>query len=421
MNTLFSKTLMSGAAVIGLLSLSLGAHVSAQAQTAHGIAAVVNDGVITSYDVRQRALFMMATQGIKPTEETQKRAWLQATRALIDEKLQIQESEKYEQNISDAAVNHGVQELISRNGISVDEFARRLTAAGISISTLQDQVRSEIAWQRIIGGLYGSRIRISDAQIDETLNRVSANASKPSYRVAEIYIEASPDIGGMEGALQGANAMIAQLNQGAPFQTLAQQFSSSPSAAKGGDMGWIHEGELRDELNVAIVNLGKGEVSAPITVPGGVYVIAIMDKETSEAETFYTLKSLNYRYSDPADLPKARTILKSAITAFKSCDTIAADTSDIGGVSNNNMGELKSGDLTEDILALLSNTNVGEVSEPMETPAGLMALAVCKRQMKGSNIPTRDQVENRLLSQQEAQASKRHLRNLRRNATIVTR
>lgn len=420
MSTLLSKTLLCGTAFLSVMTTSIGAQ-SALAQTAHGIAAVVNDGVITTYDVRQRTRFMMATQGIPSNEETQQRVWAQATRALIDEKLQLQEAKKYELEISDAAINHGVQELISSNGISVEEFARRLAAAGISISTLQDQVESDIVWQRLIGGIYRDRIRISDAQIDETLNRVSANASKPSYRVAEIYIEASPDIGGMEGALQGANAMIKQLNQGAPFQTLAQQFSSSPSAAKGGDMGWIHEGELREELNVAIAELGKGEVSHPISVPGGVYVIAVMDIQISEAETFYTLKSLNYAYSDASELPAARTALKTASEAFKSCDTIAADTSDITGVSNNNMGELKSTDMTEDILALLSSTNVGEVSEPMEAGAGLVALAVCKRQMKGSNIPTRDQVENRLLSQQEAQASKRHLRDLRRNATIVTR
>ncbi|MBL4766240.1 MAG: peptidylprolyl isomerase [Rhodobacteraceae bacterium] len=417
MKKLFSKTLLCSV----ILASSFGGAMHAHAQTPHGIAAVVNDDVITTYDLRQRALFMMATQGIQPTEETQARILQQAMKNLIDEKLQIQESNKYDQTISDEAVQFGVQELISRNGISVNEFANRLAQAGISISTLNDQVRSEIAWQRIISGLYGSRIRISDAQIDETINRVSASAGKPSYRVAEIYIESSPDIGGINGAMQGAEAMIKQLNEGAPFQTLAQQFSSSPSAAKGGDMGWVHEGELREELDTAIVQMEKGQVSPPITVPGGVYVLALMDKQISTAETFYTLKQLAYAYSDESKLPAARTAMKAATAAFTSCDTIAADVSGIGGIANNNMGEIKAGDVNNEILELLSNTNVGAVSEPMETPGGLISLVVCDRKLKGSDIPTRDQVEDRLLSQQEAQASKRHLRNLRRNATIVTR
>jgi len=52
----------------------------------------------------------------------------------------------------------------------------------------------------------------------------------------------------MEGAMQGAEAMVQQVADGAPFPLLAQQFSSSPTAAKGGDMGWVREGELRPEI-----------------------------------------------------------------------------------------------------------------------------------------------------------------------------
>ncbi len=412
-----SKAILAGLAVLGASLQPM----LVNAQTSYGIEAVVNDDVVTTFDLRQRALFMMVTQGIELTEESQKRILAQAMKNLIDEKLQIQESKKFDQTISDEEVNRGVQRIISRNGVSIEEFATRLAQAGISISTLKDQVRSEIAWERIIGGLYGSRIRISDAQIDETLNQVSANADKPSYRVAEIYIEASPDIGGMEGALEGASAMIEQIKEGAPFQILARQFSSAPSSANGGDVGWVKEGELRDELNEAVKTLEKGQVSPPITVPGGVYVIALVDKRVSTAETFFTLKQINYKFQDDSELPKAKTTIETAKKAFKSCETIASDIAGIDGVFSDTMGEIKSSDLTEDIIAILSKTNVGEVSEPLITPNALIALVVCDRQIKGSNIPTRDQIENRLLAQQEALASKRHLRNLRRKATIVTR
>ena len=414
--TLFVRTLLGCSAVAALAQAPI-----ANAQSAHGIAAVVNDDIITTYDLRQRALFMMATQGIKPTEESQKRVLQQAMKNLVDEKLQLQESKKYDQSISDDAVAQGVERIISRNGVGVQEFAERLATAGIALGTLQDQVRSEIAWQRIIGGLYGSRIRISDAQIDETLNRVSANANKPSYNVAEIYIEATPDIGGMQGAMQGANAMIGQLEKGAPFEVLAQQFSSASSAAKGGSVGWVREGELREEINASIVQMEKGQVSTPIVVPGGVYVVALRDKRISSTDTFYTLKQINYQFSDEVKLPTARAAIKTATAAAKSCDTLNSDIADIDGIATVNMGEIKASDMTEDILSTLSNTNVGAVSEPMPIPSGLVALMVCERKVKGSNIPTRDQVEDRLLSQQEAQASKRHLRNLRRKATIVTR
>ena len=406
--------------VLGM-TLPLAFAAPSQAQSSHGIAAVVNDDVITTYDLRQRSLFMMATQGIEPTDESKRQILAQAMRNLVDEKLQLQESKKYDQTISQEAVNDGVRRLISRNGINIEEFTQRLAAAGISISTLQDQIRAEIAWQRIIGGLYGSRIRISDAQIDETLTRVSANADKPQYRVAEIYIEATADIGGMNGAMQGANAMIEQLGTGAPFQILAQQFSSAPSAAKGGDIGWIREGELREEINTIIMQMEKGQVSKPIPVPGGVYVIALADKRVSTSEIFYTLSQINYEMKDQSELDAAKAVLKTASEAAKSCDTLNKDVKEIDGVGSREMGEIKAEDLTEDIMAVLNATNVGEVSTPLVVGNSVISLMVCKRDVRGSGIPSRDDVENRLLNQQESQASRRHLRDLRRKATIVSR
>jgi len=268
---------------------------TAMAQSPHGIAAVVNDDIVTTHDLRQRTLFMVATTGIERDEKSIARAQQQALRNLVDEHIQMQEAEKFDQTIADEEVNQSVARLIGRNGLDPNEVVQRLASVGVSIETMRDQVRSEIAWQRIINGLYGSRIRISDAQIDETINRISANASKPNYRVAEIYIEASPDIGGIEGAMEGANAMIKQLSDGAPFPLLAQQFSSAPTAAKGGDLGWVREGELRPEVDQVITQMEVGNLSKPIQVPGGVYVVALIDKKISEADT---LRNVRRRYTE---------------------------------------------------------------------------------------------------------------------------
>ncbi len=393
----------------------------AQESISHGIAAVVNDDIITSHDLRQRVLFIMATTGAERTEESLARVQAQALRNLVDEKIQIQESQKYEQEISPDEINRSVGRLIGRNNLDPQEVIQQLAAAGISIKTLQNQVESEIAWQRIVNGLYGSRIRISDAQINETLNRLSANASKPSYNVAEIYIEASEDIGGMAGAMEGANAMIAQITQGAPFQLLAQQFSSAASASKGGLIGWVREGELRPELDEVILQMEKGNLSKPIQVPGGVYVIALVDKRISETETLYKLKQVNYtaETQDEKDDAKGKLLaLKGKITE---CDTLSADVDEFEDLRYADMGELKTSDLQDAILEKLAETDVGGLSDPIETPQGVAAILVCDRSVSGTHIPTRDEIENRLMDQQLAQASKRHLRDLRRNATIVIR
>ena len=391
---------------------------TAMAQSPHGIAAVVNDDIVTTHDLRQRTLFMVATTGIERDEKSIARAQQQALRNLVDEHIQMQEAEKFDQTIADEEVNQSVARLIGRNGLDPNEVVQRLASVGVSIETMRDQVRSEIAWQRIINGLYGSRIRISDAQIDETINRISANASKPNYRVAEIYIEASPDIGGIEGAMEGANAMIKQLSDGAPFPLLAQQFSSAPTAAKGGDLGWVREGELRPEVDQVITQMEVGNLSKPIQVPGGVYVVALIDKKISEADTLYKLKQVIVKNDDK---DAAQSTLQSLAKTLKSCETLDEDTESLDGVSSADMGEIKGSDLSEDVLNVLERTDVGGLSEPIERPDGAVSIMVCSREASGSDIPTRDQVEDRLTNQQLAQASKRHLRDLRRKATVVVR
>ena len=130
------------------------------AQQSHGIAAVINDDIVTNHDLAQRVLFMMATTGAERNEATLRRIQQQALRNLIDEHLQMQESEKFEQTIGDEEVNRSVASLFARNGLEPQEVIGRLAQAGVSIETLRDQVRSEIAWQRIVNGLFGSRIRI---------------------------------------------------------------------------------------------------------------------------------------------------------------------------------------------------------------------------------------------------------------------
>lgn len=106
---------------------------------------------------------------------------------------------------------------------------------------------------------------------------------------------------------------------------------------------------------------------------------------------------------------------------FSSCDTLTTDIKVHEDLREADMGELKTSDLAEPILEKLAGADVGALTDPIETPQGVASILVCDRSVSGTNVPTRDEIENRLMDQQLAQASKRHLRDLRRNATIVVR
>jgi len=412
----FTKTLLVSSAL--LASAIYAPAVMAQSANQQGIAAIVNNDIITTYDLRQRVLYMLVTTGAQRDEATVNRIQRQAMNNLINERLQIQELDRYDSSVGDEEVNRQVGQLLQRNEISPDEMVERLGSVGVSIETLRDQVRSEIAWQRIINNVYGARIRITDSQIEEMMDRMTANADKPKYRVAEIFIEATPEINGMEGAKFGADAMIKQLQEGAPFQLLARQFSSATSAANGGDIGYVQEGELRPEIDSVIRQMEPGKVSPPIEVPGGFYVIALIDKKISESETLYNLRQVTV---ENEDREAAMVELKSLKSKLNSCNTVVEDIEVMEDVSTAAMGEIKSSDLSPEIVEKLETTEIGGLSDPIERSNGATSIMVCDKELTGSGIPTRKQIEDGLTDEQLAQASKRLLRDIRRKATLVIR
>lgn len=218
--------------------------------------------------------------------------------------------------------------------------------------------------------------------------------------------------------MEGARAMISQLAEGAPFPLLAQQFSSAPSAASGGQIGWVKEDDMRPEIANVVKILEQNEVSDPITVPGGVYVVALLDKRISESDTLYRLRQVTAE-SDDFDVASERLIaLREDLSG---CDTLADDVDGLDDISTADMGQLKASEMGEQMLEILEKTDVGTLSEPIERPTGATSIMVCSREATGSEIPTRDEIEDRLMDNQLAQASRRHLRDLRRKATISIR
>jgi peptidyl-prolyl cis-trans isomerase SurA len=175
---------------------------------------------------------------------------------------------------------------------------------------------------------------------------------------------------------------------------------------------------LRPEIDNAIKTLEEGSISTPIKVPGGVYVIALLGKKISEADTLYKLKQVRINNED---INTSKTKLIELSKDLKSCDTLKGDLKNRKEIKHADMGELKASELTDEILAVIADTEINTLGAPIELPTGAVSIMVCSKEITGSDIPTREAIEDRLMDQQLAQASKRHLRDLRRQATIVVR
>ncbi len=405
------------------------ARAAAPAPLSEGVVAVVNDNLISSYDLVQRIRLLSVTAGVQPTEETMPQLQQEALRGLIDERLQIQELRRVEkaQKITIVATEKEIDEEIASiaqgNNTTQTALLGSLEAQGISAGTFKDQLRASISWQNWIGGRYGSRVRIGQDQIKAVERQVAAAASKPQYQISEVLLD-SVRIGGMAQALEGANQLIEQLQKGAPFPAVARQFSASATAANGGDAGWVSSGELDPAVEEALAQLRPGQLARPIAVKDGVYIIYLRDKRAGADAMMVNLKQAAVIL--PADasadqLAAAQATLSKLKPQIKGCGDLEAVAGGVPGVVAGDLGEAEVKDLAPAFREAASTLQIGQISEPIRTAAGLHLVAVCNKRSSGAGAESAAQIENRLRGQQLALISRRYLRDLRNAATIETR
>jgi peptidyl-prolyl cis-trans isomerase SurA len=395
------------------------------------VAAVVNDDIISSYDLMQRMRLLMISSGLQPTEENLPQLQQEALRSLIDEHVQMQELRRVEkaQKITiistDKEVDEQIEDIAKGNnaGMTGAQLIAQLTSQGVGAETFRAQIRADSSWQNWISGRYGSRLRVGEDQIKAFQRRQAESASKAQYQVSEVFLDASR-VGGMETAINGATQLVAQMQQGAPFPAVARQFSAAPTAANGGDAGWISPGEMPAEVDVALEQLRPGQLSKPIPVKDGVYIIYLRDKRAGAKSALVDLKQVAYPLTadaTAAQVDTATKVLASLKPQITSCSTLEATAGKIDGLVAGDLGEAEITDLAPAFQAAAGSLQVGQVSDPIRTDAGLHLIAVCGKRQSGGNAPSHDQIENRLRGQQLALISKRYLRDLRNSATIETR
>lgn len=392
-------------------------------QMSDGILATVNDSVITGFDLRQRMLLLIAMTQVQPTPENIPAIQQQAMNALIDERLQVQELRNFEDLVvSDEQVEQEITAMAQEVGASPQAYVDFLSQGGIRPSTLREQLRTQIGWSQLVGGRFQSRARVSRSAVAAALRQVSEAASKKQYLIGEIYIE-SARVGGQQAALNGANQLVQQMVQGAPFQAVAQQFSAAPSATRGGDAGWVVEGTMQPALQQALDQLQVGQLSRPIPVDGGVYIVYMRDKRDGASASLVTIKQVMIELPETAtdaDVAAATQRLE-ALRPQLTCDTMLARATSETGLLGADLGEADVQNLAPQFQQVARSAEVGSVSTPVRTPLGVHLLGVCGRRVGGTEAPNPQEVENTLFRQNLATLGRRYMRDLREDALIEYR
>ena len=400
----------------------------ALAQDEQKIAAIVNDEIITAYDVGQRSRLALSSSGIPVDDQALAQVEDQILRQLIDERLQLQEARKREIVVSEEEISAAMAEIIRNNDMTMDVFEQFLESNGIQRSTLERQIRTELAWNRTINKMMGFRIAVSEEMINRQLEQLRAYAGRSERLVSEIFLPIDrPE--NEEIARQFAVNLVEQVKTGASFSNLARQFSQGSTAASGGDLGWVREGQLAPELDLALAAIPVGGLSDPVRGPEGWYIFGVRDSRVI-AGGDPNLATVTMRQivvpvdvaTASEDLARERIALAESIrNRITGCDSVDQVVASAPGVRVERLDEIQLGSVDPQFRARLRDLQAGQTSSAIPMDDGLSMFVMCQRVDPEGGLPSRDAVQSTIERQQLSLLAKRYMRDLRADGTVELR
>ena len=387
--------------------------------------AIVNGTIITDTDVDQRLALVLAATSVPLPPEERSRLRMQVLSNLVDEALEIQEAAANKITVERDEINQTYRRVAGQFKRTPEDFGAYLKEKGTSEASMKRQIEGELAWRRLLGRQVEPFVSVSDDEVRQVIDRLKASKGAFEYHVGEIYLSAPT--GREAEVMANANRMLDQIRKGASFVAYAHEYSEASTKAVGGDLGWVRAEQLPDQLANAVQQMPSGAVSDPIAVPGGVSIVALIDKRqvltTDPRDTVLALKQVSIQVGANASRDAAQpriTAFGNELKALKGCGDVAAMAARVKGEVIDN-DAVKVRDLPPALQPVMLNLRVGEATPPFGSSQDgvIRALVVCGRdEPQQAALPTFEQIQSQMEEQRVNLRARRYLRDLRRDAVI---
>ena len=386
------------------------------------IAAIVNDQIISEYDLDQRINLVKTVTQVPDDPADMKRLKTQVLHNLVDEKLQLEEAKKKDVTVTDKEIQDALLDLGRQNNMPDAQFAQFLTSLGAARGSLADQIHAELAWNKLLRRTI--RVEVGDEEVQAVLDRLKANAGQFEYLVSEIFLISDNPTKDAE-IHQTATRLVNQIRDGSPFQGIARQFSESATAANGGVVGWVQQGQLDPDVENVVTHMRVKDVSDPIKTTGGYYIVNLMDRRrilsADPRDTQFKLMQIAVQFKPGVPEDQIKTVqtgFASLAKGITSCDQVPQVAKSIGTPDFGDIGTVRAGDLPESVQSAVMNLQSGQATEPIRSDNMLRVLVVCDRKDPEFRMPSPDEIENNLFNQRLSLLARRYLRDLRRDAIV---
>ena len=410
-----------------LVLLSLTFAFSAIGQSSLNIVAIVNDEIISDYDLQSRIDFVLFSSGLPNNPNERKRIRYRILNNLINQKLMLQQAKQKKINVSRKQIGEFIGQVEKQNGMLKGNMAKLLNKNNMDTLTYERQVEAKISWGQIIRNKLAKSGELDEENINAQIRLIRNYKGRPEYLVAEIFI--SFDAGRSDlKEQQLVNRLYQQIKDGTPFGQVARSFSESASAARNGNLGWIREDQLGPHLAKIISNLQRDELSIPVKAPDGYYILLLKNKRLAHGlilgETSVSIQQILLPLKNNAaksEVQAQLTLAQSISRSVQNCKDMEALEKEIGTPKTGKILGIKLSNLLPSIRKATQNLDIGKASNPIRTKAGILILMVCSRTFDEDEEKARRRVAQYISQRRAELISRRELLDLRRSAFIETR
>ena len=251
---------------------------SVSADVVERVVATVNNKAIFLSDLRKRAVPFLP-QVAEASTETERMARLkelyeELLNFLVDEQLIRQLASSGGIRVTDADVDNAIENLRLQNNMTEEEFKEALESQGLSQGQYRQDLKRQLIRLKVMNERVRSRVNVTEEQVRSRYEqRARAEGSELRFQVSHVVVPVAEGASAIQVAAkrQEAETLRASLTP--------ENFNARAPQLGGGDLGWLTQGDLPEELERALLPLSAGEISSPVRGSSGFHIFFLQDRQ----------------------------------------------------------------------------------------------------------------------------------------------
>jgi len=254
----------------------------ARADVIERVVATINDEALFLSELRRRATPFLPQVMAQPDQATRmgalRQLYTELLERLIDEELFQQAARRMQVRVTTSDVERAVRNVIQQNGLTEDEFWEAVEAQGYTRAQYRSDLRRQLLRLKVLNQRVRGRVNITEADVREAYDERVRRANRSQrFRASQIFVPVGSDASASEVA--AARARATTIREG----LTADSFGQAMEQHGGGELGWLRQGDLSDDMESVLLTMEEDSVSDPIRSDNGFHIFLLHERERGGA------------------------------------------------------------------------------------------------------------------------------------------